>query len=139
MRLIAFSEAVTVWIELAALSLEVLAVGIIVITIVYATGRYLYYRATQPSRDAHYGEYKVIVGKTLLLGLEILVAADIVTTVAIDATLESITILGLLVLIRTFLSWSLVVEIEGRWPWQPEKKSSNPDGDRSDSPAQSIK
>jgi len=49
------------------------------------------------------------------------VAAGIVSTVAIEATLESIAILGLLVLIRTFLSWSLVVEIEGRWPWQKEK------------------
>jgi uncharacterized membrane protein len=54
----------------------------------------------------------------MLLGLEILVAADIVRTVALEATLESVGILGLLVLIRTFLSWSLDVELEGRWPWQ---------------------
>ena len=57
------------------------------------------------------------MGKSLLLGLEILVAADVVRTVALDATLNSVAVLGLLVLIRTFLSWSLVVEIEGRWPW----------------------
>ncbi len=120
MRIIEFSEKVTQWIEVAALALEVLAVAIIVGSIIYSTGRYLYYRATEPSKDVHYGEYKVIIGKTLLLGLEILVAADIVTTVAIEATFESIAILGLLVLIRTFLSWSLVVEIEGRWPWQKE-------------------
>ena len=50
--------------------------------------------------------------------MEILVAADIVRTVALDATLESVLVLGLLVVIRTFLSWSLVVELEGRWPWQ---------------------
>jgi uncharacterized membrane protein len=121
MRLIEFSETVTQWIELAALALEVLAVAIIVISIFYSTGRYLYYRNTQPSKDVHYGEYKVIIGKTLLLGLEILVAADIVKTVAVEATFESIAILGLLVLIRTFLSWSLEVEIEGRWPWQQKK------------------
>ena len=54
----------------------------------------------------------------MLLGLEILVAADIVRTVALEATLESVAILGLLVLIRTFLSWSIDVEIESRWPWQ---------------------
>jgi len=52
------------------------------------------------------------------LGLEILVAADIVRTVALEATLQSVAVLGILVLIRTFLSWALVVEIEGRWPWQ---------------------
>jgi uncharacterized membrane protein len=54
----------------------------------------------------------------MLLGLEILVAADIVRTVALEPSLESVGILGLLVLIRTFLSWSLDVELEGRWPWQ---------------------
>jgi len=59
-----------------------------------------------------------------MLGLEVLIAADIVRTVALEATLESIGFLGLLVLIRTFLSWSLAVEIERRWPWQskPEKE-----------------
>jgi uncharacterized membrane protein len=55
----------------------------------------------------------------MLLGLEILVAADVVRTVALERTLRSFAALGLLVLIRTFLSWSIVLEIEGRWPWQP--------------------
>ncbi|MCB0165772.1 MAG: DUF1622 domain-containing protein, partial [Anaerolineae bacterium] len=54
----------------------------------------------------------------LLLGLEILVAADVIRTVALEATLNSVMVLGILVLIRTFLSWALVVEMEGRWPWQ---------------------
>ena len=57
-----------------------------------------------------------------MLGLEILIAADIVRTVALEATLESIGFLGLLVLIRTFLSWSLSVEIEGHWPWQANRE-----------------
>jgi uncharacterized membrane protein len=71
-----------------------------------------------------YRQYKTRLGKALMLGLEVLIAADIVGTVALEATLESIVFLGLLVLIRTFLSWSLAVEIEGRWPWQskPEKE-----------------
>ena len=56
--------------------------------------------------------------RILLLGLELLVAADIVRTVALEPSLESVAVLGLLVVIRTFLSWSLIVEIEGRWPWQ---------------------
>ena len=62
------------------------------------------------------------LGRTLLLGLEILVAADVVRTVALDPSLESVAVLGLLVLIRTFLSWSLEVEIENRWPWQPPRE-----------------
>ena len=58
------------------------------------------------------------MAKSLLLGLEILVAADIVRTVALDPSLNAIAALGLLVLVRTFLSWALVVEMEARWPWQ---------------------
>jgi len=61
------------------------------------------------------------LGRVLLLGLEILVAADIVRTVALDPSFENVAVLGLLVLVRTFLSWSIVVEIEGRWPWQPKR------------------
>jgi uncharacterized membrane protein len=65
-----------------------------------------------------YEQYKVRLGRALLLGLEILVAADIVRTVALEPSLTNVGILALLVLIRTFLSWSLVVEIEHRWPWR---------------------
>jgi len=54
----------------------------------------------------------------LLLGLEFLVAADIIRTVALSPTMQNVVTLGLLVLIRTFLSWALVVEVEGTWPWQ---------------------
>jgi uncharacterized membrane protein len=64
-----------------------------------------------------YDEYRKRLGRSLLLGLEILVAADIVRTVALEPSLTNVAVLGILVLVRTFLSWSLVVEIEGRWPW----------------------
>jgi uncharacterized membrane protein len=109
------------WIELAALAIEILAVALIVIAIFYAMGRYLAEVLSKPGSKYipdRYQRLKTSLGRTLLLGLEILVAADIVRTVALDSTLESVAILGLLVLIRTFLSWSLVVEIEGHWPWQ---------------------
>jgi len=106
------------WIEYAALAIEILAVVIIVGAIFYAVGHYLFQAALRPEREEQYRELKVRLGKALLLGLEILVAADIVRTVALEATLQSVAVLGLLVLIRTFLSWALVVEIEGRWPWQ---------------------
>ena len=73
--------------------------------------------------DDHYHRYKHSLGQSLLLGLEILVAADVVRTVALEPTLLNVAALGLLVVVRTFLSWSLVVEIEGLWPWQPRVRA----------------
>jgi uncharacterized membrane protein len=66
-----------------------------------------------------YESYKHQIGRSLLLGLEFLVAGDVVRTVALEPTLANVAVLGLLVLVRTFLSGSLTVEIEGRWLWQP--------------------
>ena len=117
-------EPILEWIELAALAIEILAVVIIVVAVAGATGHYLYLALRRQHEHDIYRQYKTRLGKALMLGLEVLIAADIVGTVALEATLESIVFLGLLVLIRTFLSWSLAVEIEGRWPWQskPEKE-----------------
>jgi uncharacterized membrane protein len=119
--LIASSSAgsdILAWIEIAALAIEILAVGIIVVATLYATVRFLVRAALRRGEKGLYQQLKHSLGRSLLLGLEILVAADVVRTVALEATLESVAVLGLLVLIRTFLSWALVVEIEGRWPWQ---------------------
>ncbi len=102
-------------IEWVALGIEVLAIVIILGGIIYGIGRYFYHQRQQA--DA-YKRFKDKIGKALLLGLEFLVAADIIRTVALSPTLQNIVVLGVLVLIRTFLSWSLVLEIEGRWPWQ---------------------
>ena len=115
-------------IEGASLAIELLAIAIIVVAIVYGTVNYLLAVRPRPaapsaSRSA-YDVYRERVGRALLLGLEILVAADIIRTVALEPTLGSIASLGLLVLIRTFLSWSLVVEIEGRWPWRVRRPSA---------------
>lgn len=112
------------WIEIGALAIEILAVVIIVVAIFYSTIRYLVQAGLRPGTAEAYAGLKVSLGRSLLLGLEILVAADIVRTVALEATLQSVLVLGLLVLIRTFLSWALVVEIEGRWPWQPHPNQS---------------
>lgn len=65
-----------------------------------------------------YRRFRQQLGRTILLGLELLVAGDIVRTVATQPTLISVTILAIIVLIRTFLSFSLEVELTGRWPWQ---------------------
>ncbi len=103
-------------IEVSAQAIEVLAVAIIVIGIVYGTIRYLFHINRQVGGP--YEQYKAQVGKALLLGLEFLVAGDIIRTVVLELTLQNVMILGLLVIVRTFLSWSLVVEIKGRWPWR---------------------
>jgi uncharacterized membrane protein len=97
-------------------------VFIIVVAIINALSHYFFRAIIRPEEGNHYQQLKIKLGKALLLGLEILVAADIVRTVALEATLNSVMVLGILVLIRTFLSWALVVEIEGRWPWQSPPK-----------------
>jgi uncharacterized membrane protein len=120
-------ETILGWIEAATTLLEVLAVAIIVLAILYSILRYTYERLRGREHEDAYLALKGNLGRSMLLGLEILVAADIVSTVALESTLESVLVLGLLVLIRTFLSWALEVEISGRWPWQsgPEEETES--------------
>lgn len=71
-----------------------------------------------------YRSYRQLLGRSILLGLELLVAADIIRTVAVTPTFESVGVLAIIVLIRTFLSFSLELEITGRWPWQKQSEGS---------------
>lgn len=71
-------------------------------------------------RLSFYRTYRQSLGRSILLGLELLVAADIIRTVAVTPTFESVGVLAIIVLIRTFLSFSLELEITGRWPWQKQ-------------------
>jgi len=107
-------------VEHVALAIELLAVSVIAVTMVVAFVVYFWDRLVRKA-DSQYQSFRARLGSGLLLGLEILVAADVIRTVAFEPTLRSVAILGLLVVIRTFLSWALVVEIEERWPWQPRK------------------
>ena len=109
------------WIELISLGIEMIAVIIIVFAVLYGTLHFVFQtlRRQLVARE-RYRQYKHRLGRALLLSLEILVAADVIRTVALDPSLANVSVLGLLVLIRTFLSWSLVVEIEGHWPWRPK-------------------
>lgn len=68
-----------------------------------------------------YTQVRQRLGKGILLGLEFLVAADIIHTVAVELTFETVGILAIIVLIRTFLSFTLEVELSGRWPWQKKE------------------
>lgn len=77
--------------------------------------------AVGADRDEAVADFRSSLGRAILLGLEFLVAADIINTVAVEPTLLSVAVLAGIILIRTFLSFSLEVEIEGRWPWDRKK------------------
>jgi len=95
--------------------IEIFGVLLIISGIAWSTYRQLRRPISEQDSDV----YKIRIGRSLLLGLEVLVAADIVT-IAHELTFMSLGLLAGLVLVRTFLSWTLVLEIEGRWPWQRE-------------------
>ncbi len=93
-------------------------VGVIIIAIGLITVSIRFIRNLAQKDSNAYTTYRSGIGRTLLLGLEFLVAADIIRTVATTPTFSSVGVLAAIVAIRTFLSWSLQLEIEGRWPWQ---------------------
>jgi uncharacterized membrane protein len=103
--------------ELVVKGFEVLGVGILIAGSV--TALITYVRDVRAiDRTVAYKRLRGNVGRTILLGLEVLIVADIVLTVAIDSTVESAITLGLIVLVRTFLSFSLEIELEGVVPWR---------------------
>lgn len=111
------------WATYIALGIEALAVVIIAVGIAASTVAYIVQRRGHSFVPDDTERYRARLGTSLLVGLEVLIAGDIVRTVALEPTLENLIVLGLLVVIRTFLSWSLVVEIDGAWPWQLGAKS----------------
>jgi uncharacterized membrane protein len=114
------SEILIRVIEFTAQCLEVVGILVIGVAFIYAAFRALgHYKQRRPDP---YLRLKDFIGKALQLGLEFLVAADIIRTVTVEPTMEKILSLGLLIVVRTFLSWSIVVEIEGCWPWQVASK-----------------
>jgi uncharacterized membrane protein len=107
----------TQFMETVTKAFEVLGVGVILAGLLMATYQALVLIARGNGHLA-YEKVRATFGRSILLGLELLVAGDIIRTVAVDPTTENLLVLGMLVVIRTFLSWSLEVEIDGRWPWQ---------------------
>jgi uncharacterized membrane protein len=104
----------------AVIAIEVLAVAIILMVIARAAFHclLLFYSRRPRDRSADYREYRHRIARVLLLSLEMLVAADLVRIVVLESTLQNVFVLGCLILIRTFLNWTLMLEIENRWPWQ---------------------
>lgn len=94
--------------------IDAAGVAVIVLGAAYATAVFL----KRPREPGAYLLYRQTLGRAILLGLEFLVAGDIIRTVAVSPTLSNVVVLAAIVLIRTFLSTSLQLEIEGQWPWQ---------------------
>ncbi|MDQ3859075.1 MAG: DUF1622 domain-containing protein [Actinomycetota bacterium] len=111
-----FTEAV----ELVAKGIDVAGVVVVVGGIVLATSLLVTARRDRSPDDA-YRNYRRGLSRAILLGLEFLVAADIIRTVAVSPTFRGVGVLAIIVAIRTFLSMTLELEIEGRWPWEKRK------------------
>jgi len=108
--------------EQVGMLVDAAGVAVIVLGIVWSTGRALL--AAPPAGFDRYTAYRQNLGRAILLGLELLVAGDIIKTVAVAPTLQNMAVLGAIVIIRTFLSFSLELEINGRWPWQQKPSAS---------------
>jgi uncharacterized membrane protein len=103
--------------EYAAFAFEVAGVAIFVLGSLAAVWRFVVV-ARAGSVTSGYEVVRTYIGRTILLGLEVLIVADIIKTITVDQTLESAFTLGLIVLVRTFLSFSLQIELEGMLPWR---------------------
>ncbi len=112
-------DFILLFIDIISRIIEMFAVLLIFGSVVRGSARYFLIKDPNVKDDIQkFSGFRQYLGQWLLLGLELLVAADVIRTVALDLTLERVAGLGLLVIVRTFLSWALVVEMEGRWPWQ---------------------
>lgn len=109
-------------ISITGYSIEAVGVLVIAIGIIFASVRFLFPTSTAPEGDI-YNNYRKQLARSIILGLEFLIAGDIIRTVVVADTLTNVAVLGLIILIRTFLSVALFIEIEGRWPWQPDSRA----------------
>jgi len=106
------------YLDQASNAITLFAVLVIVGGFLLAASQFIAdYRKLDPKTI--FRRFKVKLGRSLLLGLELLVLSDVIETITVTPTISSLTILGVLVIIRTAVSWTLKLEVEGRWPWQP--------------------
>ena len=96
---------------------EAVGAAILVLGGLYALVAYLVAVSRDTTRDGAYETLRQTLGRVILLGLEVLIVGDIVRTIVVDPTVSSVTVLGMIVVIRIVLSFSLEVEIDGTWPW----------------------
>ncbi|MEX2470982.1 MAG: DUF1622 domain-containing protein [Gemmatimonadota bacterium] len=113
------------WVEPIARVLEGAGVMIMVIGAIISTGVFAVAALRDRQFEQVYTRYRANLGRAILLGLEFLIAGDIIATILVEPTLQSVGSLGLIVLIRTFLSFSLEAEIEGHLPWRRHEKGTS--------------
>lgn len=115
------SEVVRHIAEWSAAVIEIIGIVLITFMAVVVMVYFLFGLIKGKPMVETYNIVRVLLGKGVLLGLEFLVAADIIHTVAVDLTFESAGVLAMIVLIRTFLSFTLELELTGSWPWQQKE------------------
>ena len=113
------SEQILGYLEQASHVITLFAVAVIVGGFLLATGRFAVDYRTRGDPKPVFVRFKVGLGRALLLGLELLVLSDVIDTITVELTFASLAVLGLLVIFRTAVAWTLSLEIEDRWPWQP--------------------
>ncbi len=113
-------ESGGVWVDRAGDVMEVIGVLVVLVGAVVAVAPAV--RTWRSAQEDAYRSYRQALGRGILLGLEFLVAADIIRTVSHVPTVRQVSVLGGIVVIRTFLSFTLEVELEGRWPWQNRRR-----------------
>jgi uncharacterized membrane protein len=105
------------WVGVIGYTIEGLGVLVIVLGSLVAIVNYGYKNIIRDGGE-HYDRFRQVMGRAMMVGLEFLVAGDIIRTVIVDHSLEDIAGLGLIVIIRTILVFTIHLELEGRWPWQ---------------------
>ena len=99
------------------------AAGVLVVAVGSCVSSIVFVRTFRKlPAGAAYKNFRRQLGRSIILGLEFLIAGDIIRTVVVESTLENTAALGLIILIRTFLSVALHLEVEGRWPWQSARR-----------------
>ena len=117
------AEQILEHLERAGSIISLFAVLIIVVGFAVALARYGF-RFRETDAEQNFALFKVELGRALLLGLEILVLADVIESITVPPTFQTVGVLAFLIVVRTAVSWTLTLEIEGKWPWQAEKKES---------------
>jgi len=115
------SEGILETIEIIGLGIDVVGTLVIAVGILWGLLAWVLDRARKIDACDLYRNCRQRIGRAIVLGLEILVASDIIHTVAIEPTFTNAGVLALLIVVRTFIAWTLVLDLEMRWPWQPER------------------
>jgi uncharacterized membrane protein len=119
------NEFIRPFAEWCAAGIEFLGLAIIILFAAFSLIKGIILLSKGDAKEEAFKKVRQILGHGILLGLEFLVAADIIHTVAVELTFESVGVLALVVLIRTFLSFTLDLELTGRWPWQKHQDITN--------------